>query len=143
MQPPLLRSIQHFSHRTRLCYSSMPFLSNVNSDLLIFLMIFLSKIYNVLKYTKQAYIKKIKQLFSPGGSIIICIFDVENKNIILIIIMSDLFTSYEQEFLGNLTNINKKIQSISVQTNRILFLNQKRNNWHLQILKKIKNNVKN
>lgn len=43
--------------------------------------------------------------------------------------MSELFKGYEQEFIGSLTSINRKIQSISVQTNRTQALNQRRRNW--------------
>jgi hypothetical protein len=32
--------------------------------------------------------------------------------------MSDLFTTYEQEFIVSLTTITKKIQAINVQSNR-------------------------
>ena len=57
-------------------------------------------------------------------------------------LMSDLFRSYEQEFITSLASINKKIQSINILTNRKKIVIQKKNNWQSMTLGKTSGSVK-
>lgn len=45
----------------------------------------------------------------------------------------NLFKNYEEEFITGLTNINKKIEGISLQNNRIVYLKQTKRNLLLTI----------
>ena len=51
--------------------------------------------------------------------------------------MTELFKGYEQEFIQSLGTTNKKIQSISVQSNRTTSLTQIKNKWPSLISRKI------
>lgn len=49
----------------------------------------------------------------------------------------NLFKNYEEEFITGLSNINKKIEGISLQNSRIAYLKQIKKNLLLVILSQI------